>query len=93
MGAFDYRQATEIRDAFAHHKVAYLFIGKSGAILLEFPDTTQDADVFVEKLPENGGDWPMRFKASVLISRMNNDRILKEERTSSSLKMVPLTSM
>ena len=26
----------------------YLFLGKSGAILLGFPDTTQDADVFVE---------------------------------------------
>ena len=32
----------------------YLFIGKSGAILLGFPDTTQDADLFVEKSPENG---------------------------------------
>jgi hypothetical protein len=34
--------------------VRYLFIGKSGAILLGFPDTTQDADLFVEKSPENG---------------------------------------
>jgi hypothetical protein len=32
--AFDYRQAEEIRDAFARHGVRYLFIGKSGAILL-----------------------------------------------------------
>lgn len=32
----------------------YLFIGKSGAILLGFPDTTQDAEVFVDRLPENG---------------------------------------
>jgi hypothetical protein len=32
----------------------YLFLRKSGAILLGFPDTTQDADVFVEKSPENG---------------------------------------
>ena len=54
MGAFEYRQAEEIRDAFAHHRVRYLFIGKSGAILLGFPDTTQDADLFVEKSPENG---------------------------------------
>jgi len=54
MGAFEYRQAEEIRDAFAHHHVRYLFIGKSGAILLGFPDTTQDADLFVEKSPENG---------------------------------------
>ncbi len=55
MGAkFDYAQAQEIRDAFARHGVRYLFIGKSGAILLGFPDTTQDADVFVEKNPANG---------------------------------------
>ena len=54
MVAFDYRQANEIRDAFARHGVRYLFIGKSGAILLGFPDTTQDADLFVEKSPTNG---------------------------------------
>jgi len=54
MGRFEYRQAAEIRDAFARHAVRYLFIGKSGAILLGFPDTTQDADLFVEKSPANG---------------------------------------
>jgi hypothetical protein len=54
MGAFEYRQAEEIRDVFARHGVRYLFIGKSGAILLGFPDTTQDADLFVEKSPSNG---------------------------------------
>jgi hypothetical protein len=54
MAAFEYRQAEEIRDAFARHGVRYLFIGKSGAILLGFPDTTQDADVFVEKSAQNG---------------------------------------
>src|SRR5215208_1169921 len=53
MAAFEYRQAQEIRDAFARHGVRYLFIGKSGAILLGFPDTTQDADLFVEKSPAN----------------------------------------
>ena len=52
--AFDYRQAEEIRDAFARHGVRYLFLGKSGMILLGFPDTTQDADVYVDKTPENG---------------------------------------
>lgn len=52
-GAFEYRQAEEIRDVFAAHGVRYLFIGKSGAILLGFPDTTQDADLFVDKSPEN----------------------------------------
>jgi hypothetical protein len=54
MGVFEYRQAEEIRDAFARHGARYLFIGKSGAILLGFPDTTQDADLFVEKSPDNG---------------------------------------
>lgn len=53
-GRFDYQQAEEIRDAFGRHGVRYLFIGKSGAILLGFPDTTQDADVFVEKAEANG---------------------------------------
>lgn len=53
MAAFEYRQAQEIRDAFRQHGCRYLFLGKSGAILLGFPDTTQDADLFVEKSPEN----------------------------------------
>jgi len=53
MGAFEYRQAEEIRDAFRRHNVRYLFLGKSGAILLGFPDTTQDADLFAERSPEN----------------------------------------
>jgi len=51
--AFDYRQAEEIRDVFARFGIRYLFIGKSGAILLGFPDTTQDADLFADKSPEN----------------------------------------
>ena len=49
MAAFDYRQAVEIREAFAHHEVRYLFIGKSGAILLGYPDTTQDADYWIAR--------------------------------------------
>src|SRR5215813_9070454 len=51
---FEYAQAEEIRDAFARHGARYLFLGKSGAILLGYPDTTQDADLFVEKSPANG---------------------------------------
>ncbi len=54
MHAFDYRQAEEIRDALERHRVRYLFIGKSGAILLGYSDTTQDADLFIEKNRENG---------------------------------------
>jgi hypothetical protein len=53
MGAFEYRQAEEIRDAFIGRGVRFLFLGKSGAILLGFPDTTQDADLYVEKSPVN----------------------------------------
>ena len=51
---FEYRQAEEVRDAFARHGVRYLFLGKSGAILLGYPDTTQDADIYPEKSPQNG---------------------------------------
>ncbi len=51
---FEYRQAQEVSAAFHRHGVRYLFIGKSGAIILGFPDTTQDADLFVDKTPENG---------------------------------------
>ena len=54
MAAFEYRQAQEIRDVLARHRVRYLFIGKSGAILLGFPDTTQDVDLFVERSRPNG---------------------------------------
>src|SRR5438045_971442 len=54
MAAFEYRQATELRDVLSRHGVRYLFIGKSGAILLGFPDTTQDADLFVDKAADNG---------------------------------------
>jgi hypothetical protein len=53
MAVFEYRQAQEIRDCFRRHGIRFLFIGKSGAILLGFPDTTQDADLFIEKTPQN----------------------------------------
>jgi hypothetical protein len=54
MAAFDYRQAEEVRDAFARRGVEYLFLGKSAAILLGFPDTTQDVDLFPRKTAANG---------------------------------------
>ncbi len=53
MAAFEYRNAQQVRDAFASHGVKYLFFGKSGAILLGYSDTTQDVDLFVEKSDEN----------------------------------------
>ena len=49
MAAFEYRQALEIRDVFQLHAVRYLFIGKSGAIVLGYPDTTQESELFIEK--------------------------------------------
>lgn len=51
---FEYRLARDVHDALARHGVRYLFLGKSGAILLGYPDTTQDADLFAEKSAENG---------------------------------------
>jgi hypothetical protein len=33
--------------------VRYLFLGKSGAILLGYPDTTQDAHLFLDRTPAN----------------------------------------
>ena len=51
---FEYRQAEELAAALSRHGAKYLFLGKSGAILLGFPDTTQDADAFLKKSPENG---------------------------------------
>ena len=46
-------QAVEIAKAFQSTQVDYLFIGKGAAILLGFPGTTQDVDVFVARSPEN----------------------------------------
>ena len=54
MGPISYNQVEDLRDALDRHQVAYLFIGKTGAILHGFPDTTQDADLFVRKNPSNG---------------------------------------
>ena len=47
-------QAEEIARAFQDEGVDYLFIGKSGAILLGYPGTTQDVDIFPARSPENG---------------------------------------
>src|ERR1043166_2144610 len=47
-------QAEEIARAFNEHGVEYLFIGKSGAILLGYPGTTQDVHIFPARSPESG---------------------------------------
>lgn len=51
---FSPTQAQEVAAAFAAHGVDYMFIGKSGAILLGYPGTTQDVIVFPRKDPQNG---------------------------------------
>jgi hypothetical protein len=51
---FNPLQAQEVARAFNDAGVEYLFIGKSGAILLGYPGTTQDVDVFPAKSAENG---------------------------------------
>lgn len=51
---FNPAQAQEVAAAFATHEVDYMFIGKSGAILLGYPGTTQDVDVYPRKDAENG---------------------------------------
>ena len=54
MAAFEYRQAEEIRETFARWGVRYLFLGKSAAILMGFPDTTQDVDLYPLRSADNG---------------------------------------
>ncbi len=51
---FQLQQAVEVAETFAKHKVEFMFIGKSGAILLGYPAATQDVDLFPEKSVENG---------------------------------------
>ncbi len=54
MAAFEYRQAQEVQEIFTRWGVKYLFLVKSAAILLGFPDTTQDVDIFPLKSVANG---------------------------------------
>jgi hypothetical protein len=51
---FQPEQAKVIAQAFDAANVDYLFIGKSGAILLGFPAVTQDVDIFPARSVENG---------------------------------------
>jgi hypothetical protein len=53
-GNFNPAQAQEVAAAFARHQVDYMFIGKSGAILLGYPSTTQDVAVYPRKDADNG---------------------------------------
>ena len=51
---FNPLQAQQVAMAFNAAGVDYLFIGKSGAILLGYPGTTQDVDIFPAKSEDNG---------------------------------------
>jgi len=52
--SFHPAQAMEVAAAFTEHAVDYMFIGKSGAILLGYPSTTQGVKVYPRKDEENG---------------------------------------
>ena len=54
MAVFEYRLAEEIRDVFNRLGVRYLFIGKSGAIFLGYPDTSQNVEIYADKSLQNG---------------------------------------
>ena len=51
---FNPLQAQQVAIAFNAAGVDYLFIGKSAAILLGFPGTTQDVDIYPAKSEDNG---------------------------------------
>ena len=46
---FELAQARELAEAMAQHGADYLFLGKAGAILLGYPGTTLDLDLFAPK--------------------------------------------
>lgn len=54
MAPIEGRNLTQLRDVFKKHEVEYLFVGKMAAILQGYPDTTQDADLFIDKGSDNG---------------------------------------
>jgi hypothetical protein len=72
---FNPTQAQEVAAAFAAHQVDYMFIGKSGAILLGYPGTTQDVDVYPRKDQENGS----RIIRALKDLRFNLDPTLEHE--------------
>lgn len=46
-------RAKKVAEIFKAHGVAYLFIGKFGAILYGYPGTTQDIDIYPSKSRSN----------------------------------------
>ena len=51
---FQLQQAVEVAEVFAKHSIEFMFIGKSGAILLGYPAAMQNVHLFAEKSVENG---------------------------------------
>lgn len=51
---FNSKLLEDLVRAFSKYNVSYLIIGKSGAIIYGFPDTTQDIDIFPKKGSDNG---------------------------------------
>jgi len=49
-GYFQPQQAREVADVFNRFGIKFMFIGKSGAILLGYPASTQDVVLFPLKL-------------------------------------------
>ena len=50
---FELAQARELAEAMAQHGADYLFLGKAGAILLGYPGTTLDLDLYAPKDADN----------------------------------------
>ena len=74
---FTSQQAVEVATACAAHEVDYLFIGKSGAILLGYPATTQDVDLFLPKNRQNGARMLRALKSiGFKLSRSMQKKIL-----------------
>lgn len=67
--------AQELADAFARHGVRFAFLGRCGAIILGFPGTTQDADVFAAKGEENG----RRIVAALLDLGFDLERRIRDD--------------
>ena len=78
MATFEYKQAQELRATFDRWGVRYLFIGKSGAILLGFSDTTQDVDLFPLKSVDNGRSLVSALRdAGFSLSSTEADEIIR----------------
>ena len=76
-------QAEELAAAFAAEGVEYLFIGKSGAILLGYPETTQDVDIFLPQSRENAervlralGTLGFALDAALIVSILSGSEII-----------------